>query len=62
VSRVDARFDSIRDVEDIPEGQREKIWHFFQHYKCLEKEKHVNVLGWGNQKEAWQAVQDSKQV
>ena len=62
VSRVDSRFDSIQDVEDIPEGQREKIWHFFEHYKYLEKGKHVKVLGWGNQKEAWQAVQDSKPV
>jgi len=61
VSRVDSRFDFIRDTDDIPEGQREKIWHFFEHYKCLEKGKHVNVLGWGNCEEAWRVVQDSKQ-
>jgi inorganic pyrophosphatase len=61
VSRVDSRFDFIQDTDDIPEGQREKIWHFFEHYKCLEKGKHVNVLRWGNCEEAWQVVQDSKQ-
>jgi inorganic pyrophosphatase len=62
VTRVDSRFDSFKDMEDVPEGQREKIWHFFEHYKCLEKGKHVKVVRWGNREEAWHAIQDSKQV
>jgi len=56
--RVDARFQGIQDVEDIL--QKDLIWHFFEHYKHLEKGKHVHIRGWGNREEAWKAIMDSK--
>ena len=60
ISRVDSRYESVKELEDISDMQRQKISHFFQHYKHLEKEKYVHVLGWGNRQEAWNAILDSK--
>ena len=31
---------------------RERIWHFFEHYKALEEGKWAKVTGWGNKAEA----------
>ncbi|RLF07424.1 MAG: inorganic diphosphatase [Thermoprotei archaeon] len=46
VSKVDPRFDSIKDVDDIPDAVKEKIKHFFEHYKELEPGKWVKVKEW----------------
>jgi inorganic pyrophosphatase len=37
---------------DLPEITLEQIWHFFEHYKDLEKGKWVKVAGWGDAEEA----------
>jgi inorganic pyrophosphatase len=34
------------DIEHIPEHTRDRIAHFFEHYKDLEKGKWVKVEGW----------------
>jgi inorganic pyrophosphatase len=44
--KIDPRFQNIRDVKDLPEAIRQRIEHFFAHYKELEKGKWVRVLGW----------------
>ena len=43
VSKIDPRFDNIKDVADLPEAELDKIKHFFEHYKELEKGKWVKV-------------------
>jgi len=43
VSKLDRSFDNINDVNDLPEATLEKIKHFFEHYKELEKGKWVKV-------------------
>jgi inorganic pyrophosphatase len=58
ITKVDTRYDSLQDVENIL--QKDMIRHFFEHYKHLEKDKHVHVHGWGNQQEAWKCIVDSK--
>ena len=57
--RIDHRFEKIHDLDDVPPMQRERIWHFFQHYKDLEKKKHVMVTGWGNKEEACQRIMEA---
>ena len=37
----------------------ERISHFFEHYKDLEKDKWVKLIGWGNKKEALNIVKES---
>jgi inorganic pyrophosphatase len=44
--KVDAAYAKISSYKDLPEILIEKICHFFEHYKDLEKGKWVKVLGW----------------
>jgi inorganic pyrophosphatase len=44
--KIDPRFQNIRDIEDLPGALKQRIEHFFAHYKELEKGKWVKVLGW----------------
>lgn len=48
VSKVFPAYDHVRSIEDVPESTRERIRHFFEHYKDLEKGKWVRVEGWGD--------------
>ncbi|RMA92563.1 inorganic diphosphatase [Hydrogenothermus marinus] len=43
VSKLDPSFDNINEVSDLPEAILNKIKHFFEHYKELEKGKWVKV-------------------
>lgn len=52
VSKLDSSFDSINDLEDINPLLKQRISHFFQHYKDLEKGKWVKILGWEGSKKA----------
>ena len=38
--------EALREVRDLPEMTLERIVHFFEHYKDLEKGKWVKVEGW----------------
>jgi inorganic pyrophosphatase len=48
VSKVFPAYDHMRSIEDVPESTRERIRHFFEHYKDLEKGKWVRIEGWGD--------------
>jgi inorganic pyrophosphatase len=48
VSKVDISFDNIRNITDVSGIIKERIKHFFEHYKDLDKDKWVKVLGWGD--------------
>ncbi|MGE3104042.1 MAG: inorganic diphosphatase [Lysobacterales bacterium] len=47
VSKVFAAYDEVIDIDDLPALTRERIAHFFTHYKDLEKGKWVRLDGWG---------------
>jgi inorganic pyrophosphatase len=44
--KVFAHYDYINDIGDVPQHWRDRIAHFFEHYKDLEKGKWVKVEGW----------------
>lgn len=52
VEKVDPFQAGIRDLADIPAKTRDRIEHFFEHYKDLEEGKWVKVIGWGDKAEA----------
>lgn len=54
--KVDNRFENVRDLGDISEAIREKIRHFFEHYKELEKGKWVKVTGWKGKDKALEVI------
>ncbi len=48
VARLHPYHDNVEDVSDIRPILKDQIEHFFAHYKDLEKNKWVKVLGWGD--------------
>ena len=59
VSKLDRTFENIKDISDIPEATREKIKHFFEHYKELEKGKWVKVKSFKSVKDAMEEIEKS---
>ena len=58
----DAKFDHIRDLDDIPESVRIEINEFFEVYKNLEPNKWVKVKEWKGAKEARDIVEKSMKM
>ena len=48
VSKVDISFDNIRNITDVAAIVKNRIKHFFEHYKDMDKDKWVKVLEWGD--------------
>ena len=46
LDQVFVAYRKVREVRDLPEMTLERIVHFFEHYKDLEKGKWVKVEGW----------------
>ncbi|MEX2008241.1 MAG: inorganic diphosphatase [Candidatus Spechtbacterales bacterium] len=57
--KIDPFFAHIKDVEDIPEPERAKIKHFFEHYKELEPGKWVKVQNFKDRDAALKEISDS---
>jgi inorganic pyrophosphatase len=52
LNKIDPAFSAIKDVADIPKYLQDKITHFFEHYKELEKGKYVKISGWADKEMA----------
>ncbi len=59
ISKIDPRFDGVKDVNDLPGNVRDRIAHFFEHYKELEKGKWVKVIGWYGREEALKRIREA---
>lgn len=46
------RYERVRTYSDMPQITLQQIEHFFQHYKDLEPDKWVKIVGWGDESEA----------
>ena len=57
--KIDPFQADIKDLEDLPRKTQERIAHFFEHYKDLEKGKWVKLFGWGNRAEALKIIEAS---
>jgi Inorganic pyrophosphatase len=55
----DPRYDSTRDLADVPEHLRAEIGHFFDIYKALEPGKGTDVRGWQDRAAAEQVIGDA---
>jgi len=54
--KIDPYFGKIKDIADLDESLKEKIKHFFEHYKELEKDKWVKLNQWQGKDAAEQAI------
>lgn len=52
VPRLTRRYDHVVNYTDLPDITLRQIQHFFEHYKDLEDSKWVQVVGWGDAREA----------
>jgi inorganic pyrophosphatase len=50
--KLTMRYDKIKTYADMPAITLQQIQHFFEHYKDLEPNKWVKVVGWGDAEEA----------
>ena len=59
VAKVFAGYAHVNDIDQVSPHWLERIGHFFEHYKDLEKEKCVRLDGWGNAAEARRVLVES---
>lgn len=50
--KLTAYYDKIKTYVDLPQVLQDRIPHFFEHYKDLEKDKWVKIVGWEDEKSA----------
>ncbi|PHR57242.1 MAG: inorganic diphosphatase [Robiginitomaculum sp.] len=49
-------YDDIKSYKDLPQVLQDRIPHFFAHYKDLEKNKWVKVIGWADREKAEELI------
>ena len=54
--KVDPDWGAYQDISEISQAIKDKIKHFFEHYKELEPGKWVKVKDWKGKKEALQEI------
>ena len=59
VPRLTRRYENIVEYTQLPEITVQQIQHFFEHYKDLEENKWVKLLGWGDAAESKRIIMES---
>ena len=59
ISKLDVTFDSVQDINDVSDMLKQRINHFFEHYKKLEKNKWVKIVGWENAEKAKEIIAEA---
>ena len=59
IDKVFSGYSHIEDISQVSQNWLDRIGHFFEHYKDLEKGKWVKLDGWGGAKEAKDIIRDS---
>jgi inorganic pyrophosphatase len=61
ISKLDKTFDNIHDLDHLNQMLKERIIHFFEHYKDLEKGKWVKVIGFEGASKAKNLIEEGIQ-
>lgn len=56
--KIDTSYSKFDEIDQIDKETLDKIKHFFEHYKELEKDKFVKVIGWENKDQSEKIVLD----
>jgi inorganic pyrophosphatase len=59
IDKVFSGYAHIEDIGQVSQHWLERIGHFFEHYKDLEKGKWVKLNGWGGAMEAKDIIRES---
>src|ERR1700754_3767708 len=58
----DPGWNTLDDVDDLPEQLRKEISHFFEIYKDLDADRHSEVKGWGDRREALERIESAREA
>jgi inorganic pyrophosphatase len=58
----DPTWNTLEDVEDLPEQLRKEIGHFFNIYKDLDPDRHSEVKGWGDRQAALETIEKARDM
>ncbi|MGZ4181466.1 MAG: inorganic diphosphatase [Solirubrobacteraceae bacterium] len=58
----DPSWNTLDDVDDLPEQLRKEIGHFFDIYKDLDADRHSEVKGWGDRQEALETIEKAREA
>jgi inorganic pyrophosphatase len=58
-AKINPYYADIENHSDLPQILLDQISHFFEHYKDLEKNKWVKVVGWEGREKAEQLIEDA---
>ncbi len=59
ISKLDVTFCHIKDIDDVLKMLKDRIEHFFEHYKKLEKGRWVRIVGWENANKALKLIEEA---
>ncbi len=62
VDSLNPWYTAVQSHEELPTVFLDRIRHFFEHYKDLEKGKWVKIHGWGDKDKAAQLIVDGMQA
>lgn len=62
VAKIFSGYAHVEDINQVSSHWLERIGHFFEHYKDLEKGKWVKIEGWGNAAEAKEILMQAHQT
>jgi inorganic pyrophosphatase len=62
VAKIFSGYSHVEDINDVSSHWLERIGHFFEHYKDLEKGKWVKIEGWGDAAEAKKILVEAHQA
>ena len=54
--KIDPIYGGYTDISEIPQAIKDKMKHFFEHYKELEPGKWVKIKDWKGKKDAMEAI------
>lgn len=54
--KIDPLYGEWKDISDVPQAMKDKIKHFFEHYKELEPGKWVKLKDWKGKKDALASI------
>ena len=58
-AKLSPYYAQIKSYKDLPEVMSQRISHFFEHYKALEKNKWVKIKGWEDADKAKSLINES---
>jgi inorganic pyrophosphatase len=56
ISKLMPDYANVHETKDMPQTVIRQIEHFFEHYKDLEKDKWVKIIGWADSNEAKEEI------